>query len=239
MIVEKTSHAGCLCPVSVVLIGCQQLPVLFQHSERVIAEHHHLVQIVPSIAQRNIGGCPRMEVQALPESAVIPVSSACGYDGFVGGKGVVVVHAAVCSLQTFRLHRAPDVIIQRCHGVDIQVGRVVIRLFLGQFALGSLIETPAQKQWHGQRHKSHFQYLTHKSSSSKYHVILLLSSFQRFFPSFPHQAVIMAGCHGRPSACPHASARLSRCAGLTMYVPSGLSASLGRRGVDGVEAFIL
>ena len=116
----------------------EQLTVGGNNVERLVGKHHHLVQIGPCVVERTVVGGPLVLVHGVPEATVIPVATAYGDDGFVGGEGVVVVDATAGALQSLALFGSPDVVVEGGNGIDIDVlGRGIeggfVHAVLGMF----------------------------------------------------------------------------------------------------------
>ena len=100
--------------------------------ERMVAAHHGAEEIVPHRLQFRIIGRPLVQIEILPKPSIVPVAATDGNDGLVGGKGVVVVDAAVSALQPFSILCAPHIVIKRGHAGNVEVGGIVQGSFFGQ-----------------------------------------------------------------------------------------------------------
>ena len=78
-----------------------------------VAEDNGFVEVFPRVKNGIVADTPAMEIKSLPEAAVVPVGTAGGHDGFVGGKGIEVVNATTCALQALAVFATSYVIVER------------------------------------------------------------------------------------------------------------------------------
>ena len=86
-----------------------------------VAERDDLEQIVPGVFKGIVRWLPRVQIEVLPKTAVVPVTAADGDDGLVGGERVVVVHPAIGTLQSLALTVAANIIIERADSIDVEI----------------------------------------------------------------------------------------------------------------------
>lgn len=85
---------------------------------RLVAHHHHLIEIVPRIIEGVVAGCPTVLVERLPEAAVVPVAATGGNHRLVGGERVEVVDTADGALKPLAVGISADVVVQRSDCVE-------------------------------------------------------------------------------------------------------------------------
>ena len=138
--IEEGTHAAQFSHVVVEhLVGVGHL-VHLHLLQIVVAEHHRAKEILPHVGERGRAGRPRVEVERLPEAAVVPVAASCGHDGLVGSQRVEVEHSPTRSLQSLRVLVSTYIIIDGQHGIVAQVGQAVVCIFGRQRALRSFVE---------------------------------------------------------------------------------------------------
>ena len=120
--------------------------MLRQPIERPITKHHHTIEVIPKREQLGVVGRPAVQVEIFPKSPVIPIAAPNRDHGFVRAKSIVVVHPFVGALQSLSVSASADVRIERCNGVDVQIGRVVVGLLLRQASVRLVVQTSRQKK---------------------------------------------------------------------------------------------
>lgn len=113
--------------------------------QRTVAEHDGLVEVLPGVENGIVADAPAVEVEALPEAAVVPVGAAGGHDGLVGGEGVEVVDAAACALQALAVGIAADVGVERGYVVAVEVLQGSGGLVLADGVAGVLFQKAAAR----------------------------------------------------------------------------------------------
>ena len=87
-----------------------------------------------------------MLIEVLPVLSVVPVASACGNDCLVRGEGVIVVDSPIGALQSLRVLMTPDIVVERCHAVDIQVDGIVVGILFRKQSLGRFVQASREQE---------------------------------------------------------------------------------------------
>ena len=77
-----------------------------------IAQHDYFIKILPCSLNGIIIHSPLMEIEPLPESAIIPVAATGRHNGLIGSESIQVIHPASCPLQSLAIREPTYIIIE-------------------------------------------------------------------------------------------------------------------------------
>ncbi len=113
-----------------------------------VAEHHHLIKVVPRVLKGSFACRPSMHKQAYPQTPVVPVAATDRYYLLVGGKRVKVVNALGCTLQSLTVFASAYIVINVKEGITAETLHILKCLVLVEGIARVLVKIAAARRKH-------------------------------------------------------------------------------------------
>ena len=146
IVIEHSPDGSYLSPIFLLLCGRKQGRLIADNIQRLISQHDNLIKVLPRIIKRLVIGTPPMLVHGIPEATIIPVAASNRNHRLIGGQRIIIVNATAGALDALTLVSSTYIIIERSHGIDINIRCRAIDGILVQLILRMFVQAGCHRQ---------------------------------------------------------------------------------------------